>query len=151
MRQVDIAAIALAAALAALAPFAAAPAHAQQTDGADQQNGRYTMTPTSDGFLRLDTRTGAVSHCTSAAGVAQCRASAEERDAFDQEVTRLSNENTDLRKKLAAATDQAPAARLRNALPTDAEINGALGQVENFVRRMMRSIREEPSKPGDRT
>ncbi|MDF2120001.1 hypothetical protein PY365_31015 [Roseiarcaceae bacterium H3SJ34-1] len=135
----------------AAAAATAVPALAQQADSADQQNGRYTMTPAPDGFLRLDTRTGAVSLCTSAAGNVQCRASADERGALDQEITRLSNENADLRKKLAAATDQAPSARLRNALPTDAEVNGALDQMEKFMRRMMRIMREEAPAPRDRT
>jgi hypothetical protein len=147
MRRTVIVTLAFAA-LAASA-FVAAPVLAQQADA--EQNGRYTMTPAPDGFLRLDTRTGAVSLCTLVAGAVQCRASADERGALDQEITRLSNENADLRKKLAAATDQAPSARLRNALPTDAEVNGALDQMEKFMRRMMRIMREEAPKPGDRT
>jgi hypothetical protein len=153
MRQTVIAPkVALMAFAAALAtgPFSATPVLAQQTD-VDQQNGRYTMTPSPDGFLRLDTRTGAVSLCTSAAGAVQCRSSADERGALDQEITRLSNENADLRKKLAAATDQAPSAPLRNALPTDAEVNGALDQMEKFMRRMMRIMREEAPATRDRT
>jgi len=146
MRQIVIAAMAFA------ALTTAAPALAQPADSADQQNGRYTMTPAPDGgFLRLDTRTGAVSLCTSSGGAVQCRASADERGALDQEITRLSNENAELRKKLAAATDQAPSARLRNALPTDAEVNGALDTMEKFMRRMMRIIREESPTPNNRT
>lgn len=140
-----VAFLAFAAALA-VSPFSAV---AQQADA--EQNGRYTMTPAPDGFLRLDTRTGAVSLCTSSAGTVQCRAGADERGALDQEITRLSNENAELRKKLAAATDQAPSARLRNALPTDAEVNGALDQMEKFMRRMMRIMREEAPVKGDRT
>ena len=40
----------------------AAPAMAQATP--DTENGRYTLAPMNGGFVRLDTRTGVVSHCT---------------------------------------------------------------------------------------
>ncbi|MDH7797346.1 MULTISPECIES: hypothetical protein [unclassified Beijerinckia] len=126
---------------------AASPVLAQSLD-ADAQNGRYTMTPAPDGFLRLDTRTGDVSRCTLSGDGVQCRAGADERGALNQEIDRLSRDNADLRRKLADATDQAPSARLRNALPNEAEVNGALDVMEKFMRRMMRVFREEPS--GDR-
>lgn len=125
----------------------ASPVLAQSPD-ADTQNGRYTMTPAPDGFLRLDTRTGAVSRCMLSADSVQCRAGADERGALNQEIDRLSQDNADLRRKLADATDQAPSARLRNALPNEAEVNGALDVMEKFMRRMMRVFREEPA--GDR-
>ena len=73
----------------------------------------------------------------------QCRTSADERAALDAEIDRLTKDNSDLRRKLAAATDQAPSARLRNALPTDEEVNRAMGWMESFMRRMMWLMREE--------
>lgn len=127
----------------AAALVAALPASAQSLD-ADTQNGRYTMTPAPDGFLRLDTRTGAVSRCTLSGDSVQCRASADERGALNQEIDRLTRDNAELRRKLAEATDQAPSARLRNALPTESEMNGALDMMEKFMRRMMNIMREDP-------
>lgn len=109
------------------------------------QNGRFSMSPTADGFLRLDTRSGAVSHCRMVDGNVQCRSGADERAALDAEIERLSKDNAELRRKLAAATDQAPTARLRNALPTDEEVNKAVGFMEQFMRRMMRVMRDEPA------
>ena len=44
-----------------LANFAAASA---QTAMPDSENGRYSFNPVADGVLRLDTRTGQVSHCS---------------------------------------------------------------------------------------
>ena len=79
----------------------------------------------------------------------QCRAGADERAALDAEIERLAKDNSDLRAKLAAATGQAPSARLRNALPTDEEVNRAIGWMESFMRRMMRVMRDE-TPPGER-
>lgn len=108
------------------------------------RDGRFSMSPTADGFVRLDTRTGFVSLCTASKEGLQCRTGADERAALDAEIERLTKENSDLRAKLAAATDQAPSARLRNALPSDEEVNRAIGWMETFMRRMMRLMREEP-------
>lgn len=130
-----------------LATVGVSPSLAQSLD-TDTQNGRYTMTPAPDGFLRLDTRTGIVSRCTLKGDGVQCRAGADERGALNEEIDRLTRDNADLRRKLAEATDQAPSARLRNALPTETEMNSALDVMEKFMRRMMRVFREEPA--GDR-
>ena len=126
-----IAALALSSQLAGVQP-------ARAQDSAEPRDGRYSLQPTADGFVRLDTRTGV-----------QCRTSADERAALDAEIDRLTKDNSDLRRKLAAATDQAPSARLRNALPTDEEVNRAMGWMESFMRRMMRLMREE-NPPGER-
>jgi hypothetical protein len=39
---------------------------------ADPEAGRYSITATDGGFTRLDTRTGAVSHCTRSEGIWRC-------------------------------------------------------------------------------
>lgn len=131
-------------ALSVFAIVALAPAAAQSPSRAapEQRDGRYSMTPTAEGFLRLDTRTGAVSLCRATPSGAECRAGADERDALQAEIDRLSKENEDLRRKMASA---APGDRLRNALPTDEEMNKALGWMEQLMRRMMRVFRDDPA------
>ncbi|MDB5569186.1 MAG: hypothetical protein JWN93_369 [Hyphomicrobiales bacterium] len=143
---ITAAALAVASAGLAAAQTGLAPAGDPATLPRD---GRYTMTPTPDGFLRLDTRSGAVSICRTGESGVQCRAAADDRAALDSEIDRLTKENAELRRKLAAATDQAPSARLRNALPSDEEVNKAMGWMEQFMRRMMRVLRED-TPPGDR-
>ncbi|MBX9759616.1 MAG: hypothetical protein K2Y29_12655 [Beijerinckiaceae bacterium] len=129
------------AASGALAQGAAVPPAAGQPA---ERDGRYTMTPAPDGgFLRLDTRTGAVSHCRTAEGSVQCRASADERAALQAEIDRLAKENEDLRKKTAQA---GPGDRLRNALPNDEEVNKALSWMEQLMRRIMRVLRDDPTQ-----
>jgi hypothetical protein len=67
----------------------------------DTENGRFALSPVPEGFLRLDTRTGAVSTCSSARGSWVCRASPDERAALDTEIGRLQEENKKLREQLA--------------------------------------------------
>jgi hypothetical protein len=109
-----------------------------------ERDGRYSMTPAPDGgFLRLDTRTGAVSHCRSGEGGLQCRASADERAALQAEIDRLAKENEELRRKFAQA---GPGDRLRNALPSDEEVNKALSWMEQLMQRIMRVLRNDPTQ-----
>ena len=75
-------------------PVLAAP------DGKDTP-GRYSMTATENGMLRLDTHTGAVSLCTGTAGRWVCRSVADDRLALENEIDRLSVENQRLKAELA--------------------------------------------------
>ena len=102
------------------------------------ENGRYTMTQTPNGFMRLDTRTGAVSLCTLDKGVAQCRSTPDERAALEAEIARLAKENTEMKGKTAGVASSKP-----SELPSDHEVDRAIGFMEKFMRRMMRVMREE--------
>lgn len=66
----------------------------------DNENGRFTMSPVAEGFLRLDTRTGAVSTCSNKGGWT-CRAIPDERAALDTEIGRLQADNKKLKEQLA--------------------------------------------------
>jgi hypothetical protein len=55
----------------------------------EAENGRYTLSPTGDGVLRLDTRTGAVSTCSNSGAGWACYAVPDERTAMDAEIGRL--------------------------------------------------------------
>ena len=59
----------------------------------DSEKGRYTMSPVTDGVIRLDTRTGAVSTCNNGEAGWACRVVPDERAAYDQEIGRLQAEN----------------------------------------------------------
>lgn len=109
------------------------------------ENGRYAMTPAEGGFLRLDTRTGQVSHCSATRDGAQCRSAPDERNALEQEIERLAKENAELKSKLAGG----PAVRPSIPLPNKDDMDRALTFAEEFMRRMMRLMREQPAP--DRT
>lgn len=74
---------------------------AQEAPAPDTENGRFSLSPVPEGFLRLDTRTGAVSTCSNEKGNWVCRAAADERAAFDTEIGRLQADNKQLREQLA--------------------------------------------------
>lgn len=70
--------------------------------GPDTENGRYALSPTGDGVLRLDTRTGAVSTCSNSGAGWACYAVPDERAALDAEIGRLQAENAKMKADLAA-------------------------------------------------
>jgi hypothetical protein len=59
----------------------------------DTENGRYALSPVADGVVRLDTRTGAVSTCSSAGAGWACYSVPDERAALDAEIGRLQADN----------------------------------------------------------
>ena len=68
----------------------------------DAENGRYALSPTVDGVLRLDTRTGAVSTCNNSGAGWACYAVPDERSAMDAEIGRLQAENEKLKADIAS-------------------------------------------------
>jgi hypothetical protein len=68
----------------------------------DSENGRYTLSPVTDGVIRLDTRTGTVSTCTDSGAGWACYAVPDERAALDAEIGRLQADNEKLKAQLAA-------------------------------------------------
>jgi hypothetical protein len=68
----------------------------------DSENGRYALSPVSDGVIRLDTRTGAVSTCGNSGAGWACYAVPDERAALDAEIGRLQAENEKLKTEMAA-------------------------------------------------
>ena len=123
---------------AILAMIVAAPARAAGPAAPAEatENGRYSMTPVEGGFLRLDTRTGMVSLCKVESGSPYCRAATEERAALESEIDRRVKQNEALKKQPEASR-----------LPSRQDFDRALDYAEQFMRRMMRIMREdEPGK-----
>ncbi len=67
----------------------------------DTENGRYILSPITDGVIRLDTRTGAVSTCTDSGAGWACYSVPDERAALDAEIGRLQADNEKLKAQLA--------------------------------------------------
>ena len=122
---------------------AAGPALAQspappQTAEAPAPVDRFSMTPTKDGFLRLDRQTGAVSFCTVEAGVSACRAGPDERAALEKEIAELRRENAELKARDIGRNPSGA-----SPLPKEDEFERALSFAERFLRRMIRIFKEE--------
>ncbi|MGB8398728.1 hypothetical protein [Bradyrhizobium sp.] len=82
----------------------------------DAENGRFTLSPTADGVLRLDTRTGVVSTCNNSGAGWACYAMPDERKALDAEIGRLQADNEKLKAQLAAR-EPTVAGKVDEALP----------------------------------
>src|SRR5437879_7270789 len=67
----------------------------------ETENGRYALSPTGDGVLRLDTRTGAISTCSNSGAGWACYAVPDERAAMDAEIGRLQADNEKMKAQLA--------------------------------------------------
>lgn len=98
MRASPILAGALLLALPALAEDSARPA-------------RYAIEPAEEGFVRLDTATGAASHCAKADGIWRCAAVADERKVLDAKIASLTDEVASLSADLKRVKDELVRAR----------------------------------------
>src|SRR5580692_9673718 len=99
--------------VAAICLAALAPAIAAETP--DTENGRYTLQPSGDAMLRLDTRTGAVSNCSNSGAGWACYAVPDERAALDTEIGRLQVENEKLKAQLASREQAAAPGKIEDA------------------------------------
>lgn len=100
---------------------------------AQEAPGRFAMKDVEDGLIRMDTQTGAVSHCRRKATDWVCETVADERKAYQDEITRLTRENEELRQKLARDAE----AR-KKRFPGDEELD----QVMTFMEKIMRRVFE---------
>jgi hypothetical protein len=134
-----------------------APAAMAQTATPDTENGRYSFSAITDGMLRLDTRTGAVSLCAKQAAGWACNAVPDERQALENEIARLQRENGALKKDMLArglplpgGVAKAPSAeqqrelQFKVPLPSDAEIDRVMSAFEKMWRRLIDMVQRTP-------
>jgi len=130
-----------------------APATAAETP--DTENGRYTLQPSGEGMIRLDTRTGTDSNCSNSAAGWACYAVPDERAAMDAEIGRLQAENAKLKAQLASRepvpgkseealpkSDRAPNAadgqrKIEIPLPSDQDMDRVMSFLERAWRRLI--------------
>jgi hypothetical protein len=93
----------------------------------DNENGRYALSPTADGVIRLDTRTGAVSTCNNSGGGWACYSMPDERAALDGEIGRLQAENEKAKAELEKLK-----AQLATAAPSNGKIEEALPKSDSL-------------------
>jgi hypothetical protein len=109
--------------------------------------GRFALQPSADGFIRLDTRTGAASHCGRREGVWRCEPFAEESAAIEARLARLEAEIAALKAAvaaLAARLDAATPPAPEGAAPTAAGPRAAdtPGFSERLMQRFFALVRE---------
>lgn len=113
---------------------------------AGEEPGRYTITPAGDGFLRLDSATGAVSICDQKSGGWTCASVADDVSALKQEIDRLARETEELRDRLVKAEASLKATG-RGKEPSPAGpsfyIPGLeVDQITDFVTKLIRHLQD---------
>jgi hypothetical protein len=112
----------------------------------DSENGRYTFSTTTDGVMRLDTRTGAVSNCSNSASGWACYAVPDERKALDDEIGRLQAENEKLKAQLASrdpagktaeADKQVAPNKIEIPLPSDQDMDRVMSFLQRAWKRLI--------------
>lgn len=105
-----------------------------------EEPGRFVLKEADQNtFIRLDTLTGSVSHCSSKAAEWSCRSVEDDRAALHEEIAALRKENAELKQRVAKKKDAEPESRL--ALPSEAEIDRWLAMVEKYFERFLSLIR----------
>lgn len=117
----------------------------------DAGAGRYQIAPDGDGFVRLDTETGALAHCDRSDGVWRCAVVAEDRSAVDRRIVELQEELAALRGDLTALSERLAAleegeeeapATSDNLAESEKEFDEALSFAERMMRRFFDMVRE---------
>ncbi|HSG94663.1 MAG TPA: hypothetical protein VLA28_04035 [Afifellaceae bacterium] len=121
----------------------AGPAAAQSV----VRDGRYAIVPVEDGFLRLDTGTGAVSRCTGKIDRLTCRILPDERLAYEAEIGRLEDRIDELESRVAVLEERRPFGSLdvpngEGELPSEEEIDKVMTLAEKVMRRFFGFVKE---------
>ena len=94
--------------MALIIPLILLAVYNARADGDGQQSskpGRYEMERTEDGYVRLDTQTGAMSLCQPKGNGWACEAVPDDRLVLEEEIQRLDDENRELRDQVAGISD----------------------------------------------
>ena len=130
---------------------AAMPAPAQQA-APEGEDSRYMLNRSGDGYVRLDSKTGQVSLCTRRAVGWACQMVPDDRIVLESEIARLQAENALLKKELIARNIPLPdgtrgdgataqkSEEFKLRLPTEAEINRAVGFLGEAWRRLLEAV-----------
>ena len=127
-----------------------APASADEATP-DTAGGRYVFSKQADGFLRLDTQSGAVALCNQQPVGWACKAAPEDRTVLENEIARLQNENAALKQEvlshgLALPSGMAPAPsgaqndKSSVRLPSDADIDRVIAFFGRVWQRFVEAV-----------
>ena len=134
---------------------------------AGEATGRYTMSPTEGGVIRLDRETGAMSFCTGKEGAWSCKEMPESENDLTLRVEELERENRALRAQVERRPAHPPASEPPAAgdlvppappgdlpVPTERDVDKLFDYVEGMVRkfkeridRLEREAQKEPDLP----
>jgi hypothetical protein len=112
---------------------------------AEESGARYSMTPTANGVVRLDTQTSAMTLCTGTTGQWSCQDMNDSQHTLTAEIDRLRAENKSLRDQLDQ-TDHAlglndngpdaPKPPAKFTLPTEQDVDKAFDYLESMAKKI---------------
>ncbi len=141
---------------------------------AEEQPGRYTMSPTEGGVVRLDRETGAMSFCTGKDGDWACAPMPDRQQALEGRISELEAENRTLRAEKTLPSPVAPQAVLPPPvtegvppvagdpprppadlpLPDEKDVDklfdyveGMMKKVKERIKRLEQEAQKEPATP----
>ncbi len=121
-----------------VAPIILALAVSAAGAGAEEAESRFTLEKTPDGYVRMDNRTGEMSIRSTRDGQLLCRLAADERDAWQDEIGRLTRRLEEVERRLGEI-DKAAATP---SLPSEDEFERSLTLMERFMRRFMDIVKD---------
>ncbi|MDG4853976.1 MULTISPECIES: hypothetical protein [unclassified Mesorhizobium] len=126
---------------AALCSLVAASAYSEETN-------RYRLEKSANGYVRMDTQTGAMSICEERSGQLVCKLAADERSAFQDEIDRLQSTVKALDERVAKL-ENSLSARLESQLPSEEDFNKTMSYMERFFRSFMDIVKDIDRQEGD--
>lgn len=121
----------------------------QAANGAHAADERYQLEKSDHGYIRMDTKTGAMSICEEQGGQLVCKLAADERDAYQEQIEHLENAVKALEKRVTALERNLPAVQVP-ALPSEEEFEKGMNYMERFFRRFMgivKDLEKDENKP----
>ncbi len=126
---------------------------------ADDNGGRYTMSPTEDGVVRLDTQTGVMALCQRKDGAWACEDMDDSQRTLMAEIDKLRSENKFLKDQVEqmeetlgldekGSEDPQPKAKL--ALPNEADVDKAFDYLERMLDKLQQRMEKLEEKHGKR-
>lgn len=143
--------------LATLACFAFASLAVATLSARAGEPGRFNMVPIDGGVMRLDTQTGAVSHCARTGGKWACVSADDDMRTMHVEIDRLISENRKLEGEVGRLRAAAPGGGeadpkrpgLSLTLPSEADIDKGLDTLDRLMRKLQERFKgmERPRGP----
>ena len=138
----------------ALACFSAAASCAAVANAADPP-GRYSMSPTEGGFVRLDTQTGVMSLCRGKAEAWSCTDMPESADASRKRAEDLDKENQKLKDEIKrleetfGLAEGAPSGdKPKFTMPDEKDVDKAFDYLETMIKKFRERMKKLEEKEG---
>jgi hypothetical protein len=127
---------------------------------AEESGGRYSMSPTEGGVVRLDTQTGAMALCSRKDDRWACEDMNDSQRALMSEIDKLKAENKSLKDQvdhleetlgLGNNSDDEPKPGTKLTLPSEEDVDKAFDYFETMLKKLrerMQRLEEEHGKEG---